>query len=145
LPNWKLQVNQTDSNRIGVYHNLFELWLSKHNDTLKFVELGLYISDHTTLRANPDTMAQLFGWSITKGTMYYDLDGDTEFDLIVKLGYNRKPDDYGPNEEEDYIVCDNRIIQVRLNNLKIDTRRDDKIDLDGHVYRMTPKGWVLVK
>jgi hypothetical protein len=145
LPNWKLGVNQTDSNCIVVSHDLFELWLSKHNDTLKFVELGLYISDHTIFRVNPDHNAQLAGWSTTKGTMYYDLNGDTEFDLIKKLNHNRKPADFGPEDAEEYIICDDRIIQVQSKYLKIDTRYDDKTALDGHVYRMTPKGWVLIK
>jgi hypothetical protein len=151
IPDLKLQIRQTDSNHIIISHDLFELSLSKHSDTLNSIELSLYDSKFRYVKEDEDTMpnaisSQSPGWSITKTTTYYDLNGDTEFDFIAKLGHNRKPGDLGRNEEEDYIIYLDRIIKLRAPiYLKVGILRSDVTAIDGHVYRMTPKGWVLIK
>jgi len=149
MPNWKLQVQQMSPNKIYIQQDLFELTASKSNEKLSSVELRLF-DGKVKMGANPDDpknpsdlAVQVAAWPVSKFTTYYDLNGDTEIDYFVKSGHHRKPGSTDPNELEEFIIYENRIIRIQPTPYYGIGK--EVTDVDGHQYTITPKGWLLVK
>lgn len=122
-----------------MHDDLFELSIKRGDGNLRYASIDLKPTK-TVHFPNPNKGGMVVSWPITKITSYDDLNGDGEFDWILKnIPSKERPN--GPNDIREFIIVDDSIIEIRHERTKPGYRKEF-ITTKGERYVMSPEGWM---
>lgn len=136
---WVIPFIQASPSSFSLGDDLFHIQISRSGANLKGASIEL-MPKKIEYFANPNKDSMVSAWPITKFTRYQDLNGDGEFDWMLKsLPSKEKPN--GPNDKREFIIVDDSIVEIKGERTKPGFRKEF-VSLKGERFVMTPDGWV---
>ncbi len=136
---WVIPFIQASPSSFSLGDDLFDFQISRSDGNLRGARIALK-PKKTEHFANPRKDSSVSSWPITKITTYQDLNGDGEFDWMLKnLPNKERPN--GPNDHREFIIVDDSIVEIEHERTKPGFRKEF-VSLKGERFVMTPDGWV---
>ena len=136
---WVIPFIQASPSNFSLGDDLFHFQISRSGGNLRAASVELKPTK-TKYFDNPNKESMVGAWPITKITTYQDLNGDGEFDWMLKnLPSKERPN--GPNDIREFIVVDDSIVEIKGERTKPGFRKEF-VSLKGERFVMTPDGWV---
>lgn len=136
---WVVPFIQASPSDLSLSDDLFDFRVTKTDGNLRMAQVTLR-PKKTEYHDNPNKNSGVVAWPITKFTRYHDLNGDGEFDLILKSIPNKeKPT--GPNDIREFIIMDDSFIEIKHSRIKPGFQKEFT-SLKGERFVMSPEGWV---
>ena len=136
---WMIPFIQASPSDFSLGDDLFDFHISRTGGNLRAATIEL-MPKKTEYFSNPNKNSGVAAWPITKITTYQDLNGDGEFDWMLKnLPNNERPN--GPNDIKEFIIVQDFIVEIRPERTKPGYRKEF-VSLKGERFVMSPEGWV---
>ncbi len=108
---WVIPFIQASPSGLSLGDDLFDFGIKRSGDNLSSASVTLK-PKKTEYHANPRKDSGVAAWPTTKITTYHDLNGDGEFDFILKsLPSKERPN--GPNDHREFIIMDDSMIEIK--------------------------------
>lgn len=136
---WMIPFIQASPSDFSLGDDLFDFHISRTGGNLRAATIEL-MPKKTEYFSNPNKNSGVAAWPITKITTYQDLNGDGEFDWMLKnLPNKERPN--GPNDIKEFIIVQDFIVEIRPERTKPGYRKEF-VSLKGERFVMSPEGWV---